>query len=232
MFAVVYGCNNPEPENKAAYYDSTSKDDMIPAVPAPEIYFDCSTFQPLKVYVTSTVHNAKSYKWIISDGTTYENERTITHKFSKAGTYTITLSAVGYDKKNYEESKSVTITAPTKCYVSGFTITAIPTNGAYYRCRFIDDYTVYATNFATTNWILLTSADLPYEISLTPQEIEHYTSKGYRMLLEKSTNGSASSCSVIKSATITNAQIWDLFSETLTYTGSNIVYAVHFKWTK
>ena len=233
ILIALIGCNVPEPESRQNGGISDYKDQIESQVPSPEIYFDCAVSQPLKVNVTSTIKYAKTYTWTISDGTTYENEKSFVHRFSKAGTYTITVTAIGYDKNSYEESQSLTIKNPTKCYITGFTLYQ-NINGLYQKTYLTDDkkyvLTPYTT-IATTEWVRLDNSNIPCNLTFsTPVELPKYDDKGYILWLKKNTSNSGNGTEV-NNWTLSKASIWSEFPEQRTAFAEGLDFVrIYFKW--
>ena len=71
----------------------------------------CVDAEDMRYFFFPKTDKAKSFKWIVSDGTESSNI-SLAHVFEKEGTYSITLTATGYDGQVTTESESVSIFKP------------------------------------------------------------------------------------------------------------------------
>lgn len=110
---------------------------------------------------TNKSTDATSYKWDFGDGTT-STEKNPVHKYSSAGSYMVTLSAIN-SKWRAESSQKVTITAPTTCYVTGVCFEKVGKNNKYYKAK-LEDSGPYTKKvwFTTSYTRMLTNSDCPY----------------------------------------------------------------------
>ena len=162
-YTVILTAINGEKSN------STSKSITV-NYKQPSASFTYKTVQPLKVILTNTSSNAISYEWDFGDGTT-STEKNPTHRYSGIGVYRIKLTAKGHNNMTNKYETNVTIEAPTKCYMTGFTITKIPNNNYYYQLQLTDDYVMSKTTYFFTDWYLLSSANLPFYHQLKSQKL-------------------------------------------------------------
>ena len=156
------------------------------AASAPNSSFSYKVDQPLKVILTNTSSGATSYLWDFGDGAT-SAEKNPTHKYSGIGVYKIKLTAKNTSGKTSISEKNVTIEAPTKCYITGFTINKIPVNNCYYQVQLTDDYAVLKSTYFYTAWYLLSSVNIPFHHDLnTPKNLN--TNSTYVLRLYKNTS--------------------------------------------
>ena len=234
LFAIALcACNiNPPstPSNPSNPSNPSSGGGSI--VYKPQAGFSFKVVQPLSVEITNEyIESGVTYTWDFGDGQSETGESPFKHRYKTKGVYKITLTAKN-SAGSTSVSKNVKVENPTRCYISGYKIINIPANNTYYRCRFTDDYAVYPTEFATTSWYLLSSANIPSSIKFeTPQEVAKYdNNKGYLLWLMKNNNKTGDG-SAVKKWTITKTQLWQDFSESLTGSdnGTEMV-TVFFLW--
>lgn len=163
----------------------TYKQSVFVSYKQPTASFTYTTAHPLKVVLNNTSSNATSYVWDFGDGYT-STEQNPTHKYDGIGVYKVQLTAKNGSKSAIYQS-NVTIEAPTKCYITGFTVIKIPNNNYYFQAQLTDDYDFMKTTYFYTNWFLLSSANIPYLYSLTSQKLLD-TSKTYVLRLYKSSS--------------------------------------------
>lgn len=216
----IVACNYSEP--------SQPSQPSQPTVVEPTARFNFKTEQPLKVILTNTSYDAKSYYWDFGDGQTSTEESPI-HKYSGKGVYTIILTAKNGTKTS-KSSAAVTIEEPTRCYLAGYRISKIPKQNEYYQIRFTDQYTFSADNFGTTEWTLLSDAILPKTFSFSsPKQITGFTK--YWCTLWQSSKSNGNNATNAFRCNITQDQLFTKFPETLTNTDqSKTIIEMHFTW--
>ena len=196
--------------------------------PIADFYYEVT--QPMTVIL----HNKSSYDnywdWNFGDGTTSTAENP-THRYDKIGVYKIKLTSYNSNGTSDTHEEVITIEAPTKCYYAGYTITKIPSNNYYYQVQLTDDYIMSKTLYSWTNWVLLSSANLPYDyIFDSPKQID--ITKDYVIRLYKSSSkpsNSAASGSGDASATIKSEQL-KTYPDVLFWKESNIEMKIYFSW--
>ncbi len=195
----------------------------------PEASFSYITEQPFYVYLTNTSKNAESYLWEFGDGTT-STEKNPLHQYAGIGVYKIKLTAKNGTKTAYYE-KNITLEAPTTCYIKTFEFNKVPTNNCYYQLQLTDDYTFSKTTYLCTSWVLLSSANLPYDYTLAnAKKID--TSKDYVLRLYKSTTTPSESQASGKGdfrASITSQQL-SKYPVVLKWSESNVNIWIYFIW--
>lgn len=110
----------------------------------------------LTVQVTNQNINGQfRYDW--GDGTS-ETGYCPSHRYTGKGVYKITAT---YNSKS--SSKTITVEEPTKCYIAGLRYEKIGKENKYYYVKIIDD-DFFTTTWVQTEYKLLSSAILPYEM--------------------------------------------------------------------
>lgn len=143
----------------------------------PTVSFDYTTAHPLWVHFENTSDHAPKYKWDFGDGQT-STERSPSHRYAGKGVYKVVLTIGDSNGHSYSYTKNITITEPTKCYFSGLVYEQVPNNNEYYNIRCTDDYVLFETLYWHTDWVLLSSANIPYTYNLkTKQQIDFSKNK-------------------------------------------------------
>lgn len=158
--------------------------------PTPAAGFTYKTYHPFIVSFTNTSMDADSYSWDFGDGTTSREEHP-THAYDNKGVYKVTLKAFRNGKSD-TYSCNVTVIAPTKCYVTKIIYDQVPKNNEYYNIRCTDDYFLFETLYWNTNWVLLSTANLPYEYTLKTKRQVDFSTSEYVIRLYQSSTGSDS----------------------------------------
>ena len=198
-----------------------------PTVDNIKVDFSYTTSHPFYVHFNNKSDHAPMYKWDFGDGST-STQRSPIHKYKSKGVYKVVLTA-GDSSKSYKVSKNVTVIAPTKCFVSGVVYDKIPKNNEYYNVRFTDDYLFFETLYWWTDWVLLSSANIPFTYTLkTKQQIDFSMDK-YVLRLQTSKNGTGDGTEVTKWNLFTSELKSD-FPEKLTGTSDNAKVSLLFEW--
>ncbi len=193
----------------------------------PEAYFIYETYHPLSVYFQNKSVNATSYKWDFGDGNT-STEKAPTHKYKSKGVYKVTLTAErGSEKHKY--TASVTIEEPTVCYVTGVKYEAIPKNNEYYNIRFTDDYIMFETLYWCTDWVMLSSANLPYNYNLSKKKQLDLSNSKHVMRLYQNSKSSGTG-SQVASWVVNTSNLKSGFPESTTGSSSNAKVTLLLKW--
>lgn len=151
------------------YECSTRTKDINVSYEKPNAAFTFKIQQPMTVLLTNNSIDATSYLWDFGDGQT-STEKSPSHRYSKIGVYTITLTATRGDQTS-SKSTHVTIEKPSHIYIKGFQFGKVPYDNMYYYVKVIDD------DFITGTWVrtvseLLNNSILPYDFILaTPVEL-------------------------------------------------------------
>lgn len=156
---------------------------------SPVASFSYKTSHPFYVHFTNTSEDAAYYSWNFGDGTT-SSEKNPIHKYSGKGVYNVVLTAKGNGKTD-TYAKNITVVAPTKCYITGIIYEKIPKNNEYYNIRFTDDYVLFETLYWYTDWVMLSSANIPYKYMLKSKKQIDFSVSEYVMRLyqNESTSG-------------------------------------------
>lgn len=194
---------------------------------APKASFSYKTLHPLKVVLTNTSSGAVSYQWDFGDGHS-STEKSPTHRYKSKGVYTITLTAKGSKSSTYSET--ITIEEPTKCYLSGYVISKVPKQNEYYRIRFTDQYLFTPDDFGTTDWILLSNANLPHTFTFSsPKQVTGFAN--YWCTLWQSSKSNGSNASNAFRFSISQNQLFTDFPETLINSDqSSAKIEIQFSW--
>ncbi len=196
----------------------------------PEASFSYSTEQPFYVFLVNTSKNAESYLWDFGDGTTSTEAEPLLHKYAGMGVYKIKLTVKNGTKTAYYE-KNITLEAPTTCYIKAFEFERIPSNNCYYQLQLTDDYTFSKTTYLYTSWVILSSANLPYDYTLANARIID-TSEDYVLRLYRSTTMPSEAQASGKgdfSVNITS-QLLSKYPESLTWSTSNVIIRIYLMW--
>lgn len=197
----------------------------------PNASFTYKTEHPLKVVITNTSSNATSYEWDFGDGTT-STEKHPTHKYKTIGVYRVKLIAKGSKKSDTHET-NVEIKAPTTCTIIGFTITKIPTNNKYYQVQLTDDYWIDKTTCFWSKWFLLSSANLPYDYTLSSAKTldiaKTYVARLYKYTGTGNPSNTQASGKGDWTATISPSDL-KAYPETLSYSNSTAGMKLIFQW--
>ena len=116
-----------------------------PEIPQPvggtaDFFYDEISSLNVKFYDTSS-SGLTPYLWDFGDGSTAGGGDIVTHKYAKAGTYSVTLTCKDKNNYHYKATKSVTVgggsggggTDATAVYVEGFRIDDIYLTNLMYR---------------------------------------------------------------------------------------------------
>ena len=119
---------------------------------------------PFYVKFSNASMNATSYEWNFGDGKT-STESSPVHQYESKGVYKVSLIAKGNGKSN-TYTETIKLEEPTVCYVDKIEFNIIPKNNEYYKIECTDDYLFIKDLYWATNWILLSSANLPYTYNI------------------------------------------------------------------
>ena len=193
----------------------------------PVASFSYETTHPFYVHFTNTSKDASYYSWNFGDGTT-SSEKNPIHKYSGKGVYKVVLTAKGNGKTD-TYTKNITVVAPTKCYITGVVYEKIPKNNEYYNIRFTDDYILFETLYWYIDWVMLSSANIPYKYMLkSKQQIDFSVSK-YVMRLYQ--NGSTSGTGTQKAKwSVYTSDLKSKYAESTTGTASNAEVTLLLEW--
>lgn len=229
---VLIACekNEPSSTNPAGTEQNPGENGGSGYSNPPTASFTFKTEHPFKVVLTNTSQNATSYVWDFGDGQTSTAEAP-THKYNGVGVYKIKLTAKSNSGESTKEA-TVTLNAPTQCYVSSFVIKKIPTDNKYYQIQLTDDYIMSKTTYLYTNWFLLSSANIPYTYSITtPKQISLDNTYVLRFYIYTG-SGNPSGQSSGKgdySATITSETL-KKYPENLLWSNSSLEIITYFQW--
>lgn len=194
---------------------------------SPVASFSYKTSHPFYVHFTNTSKDATYYSWDFGDGTT-SSEKNPIHKYSGKGVYKVVLTAKGNGKTD-TYTKNITIVAPTKCYVTGIIYEKIPKNNEYYSIRCTDDYILFETCYWYTDWLLLSSANVPYtQMFKYKQEVDFSKSKVVTRLYQSS--NSSGSGRQVESWNLYPSKVLSEYWEATKATSDNAEIRLLFEW--
>lgn len=194
---------------------------------SPIAQFTYETSHPFYVHFENKSTDATSYLWDFGDGTT-SGEASPTHKYNGKGVYKVKLNAYGNSKSDLY-TKNVTVVAPTKCYVTGIVYEKIPKNNEYYNIRFTDDYILFETLYWYTDWVMLSSANIPYKYTLQSKKQIDFSISEYVMRLYQ--NESTSGTGTQKSKwSVYTSDLKSKYAESTTGTASNAKVTLLLEW--
>lgn len=161
---------------------------------SPVASFSYETHHPFYVSFVNTSEHAAYYSWDFGDGTT-STEKNPVHEYPGKGVYKVVLTAKGNGKVD-TYTKNITIIAPTKCYVSKIEYEVVPKNNEYYNIRCTDNYLLFETLYWKTNWVLLSSANLPYDYAMSNKQAINFSLKNFVIRLYKNSSPSGTGTEV------------------------------------
>lgn len=193
----------------------------------PVASFSYETTHPFYVHFTNTSKDATYYSWDFGDGTT-SSEKNPIHKYSCKGVYKVVLTAKGNGRTD-TYTKNITVVAPTNCYITGIVYEKVPKNNEYYNIRFTDDYVLFETLYWYTDWVMLSSANIPYKYMLKSKKQIDFSVSEYVLRLYQ--NGSTSGTGTQKAKWIVYpSNIKSKYAESTTGTASNARVTLLLEW--
>lgn len=189
--------------------------------------FSYTTSHPFYVKFNNKSDHAPKYRWDFGDGYT-STERSPIHKYKSKGVYKVVLT-IGDSKVSYKKEKNVTVVDPTKCFVSGVVYEKIPKNNEYYNVRFTDDYLFFETLYWYTDWVLLSSANMPYTYTLKGKKQIDFNIEKYVIRLYTNENTSGTGSEIAK-WNLYPSNVKSDFSEKLSGTIDNAKISVLLEW--
>lgn len=196
----------------------------------PVASFSYETTHPFYAHFKNTSKNATSYEWDFGDGAK-STDASPTHKYSGKGVYKVTLKAkyAGVSKQDVY-TKNITIIEPTTCYITSIEYKLIPKNNEYYNIRFTDDYFLFETLYWRTDWVMLSSANMPYTYTLNPKRELDFSNSKHVMRLYKNSNTSGMGTQVA-AWEISTSNVKTKFPETQTGTTDNAQVVLSLEWS-
>lgn len=131
----------------------------------PTANFDYDFYDNFEIDFYNSSSNATSYSWSFGDGQS-STEEDPTHRYSKPGTYTVTLTARN-SKGSHQATAQITITNPAYTYFSGITYTKVPQYNHNYKFVLTDD-DIFTTTWGDSDWRTIYSTPFDY-IYATPK---------------------------------------------------------------
>lgn len=144
--------------------------------------------KPLEINFKSTSQNASKVQWDFGDGQT-STSATVSHKYSSAGTYTVSLTAYN-GNMTHRVSKVINVTAPERCYATGIRYDRVEYAGKYYFSKLDDDGPWVIKTWIHTSYILVDKANIYYNFA-TPVYLENYKKYDYYTLYTYWSNNSS-----------------------------------------
>ena len=185
--------------------------------------------QPRKLYLINMSTNASSYIWDFGDGNKSYEENPV-HQYNSKGVYKVKLTAKNGSKSDVSEA-TVTITDPTKCYITGITYNKVGKENKYYRAVLKDD-DLFTTTWFSTNYKLLSSANLPFDYNFSsPVLMDGLSGDNYYTLYVYWADNTSSDGTQILKQKIQTSQILS-YAETIKVTSDNAdtQVVVKFAW--
>ena len=215
----------------ATFVVACSTTSTEPEISLPKASFTYKTEQPFKVVLTNNSSDATAYEWDFGDGTNSKDENPI-HRYKSIGVYRVKLIAKNsYSSDVYQTN--VEINAPSSCVMTGFSVTKIPTNNKYYQVQLTDDYIVSKTTYFYTTWFLLSSANLPYNYTLSSAKTIDTNNDYVIRLYQYSGSGNPSSGQASGKgdwyAKISSSALKE-YPESITCSNSSAAINVNLKW--
>lgn len=194
----------------------------------PVANFNFTTEHPFTVVLTNNSTSATSYEWDFGDGT-YSTDKSPKHRYATKGVYKITLTVKSVSGRTSSTSKNVTLEAPSKIYISGFTYNSINKNNEYYKIKVIDD-DFFTTTWVNTNWELLSSANMPYSYMLaTPKLMDGLVDDNYYDVQVYRNTKSSGDGTKVASIRIATSKIYNYPTE-IAGTNNGCGVTVHFSY--
>lgn len=208
-------------------YNPPDKPTTPTTTTSPVAGFSYKTSHPFYVHFTNNSYDATSYLWDFGDGIT-SSEKNPIHKYSGKGVYKVVLTAKGNGKTD-TYTKNITVVAPTKCYITGIIYEKIPKNNEYYSIRCTDDYILFETCYWYTDWLLLSSANVPYtQMFKYKQKIDFSKSKVVTRLYQNS--NSSGSGKQVGSWNLYPSNVLSEYLEGTKATSDNAEIRLLFEW--
>lgn len=208
-------------------YNPPDKPTTPTTTTSPVAGFSYKTSHPFYAHFTNNSYDATSYLWDFGDGRT-SSEKNPIHKYSGKGVYKVVLTAKGNGKTD-TYTKNITVDAPTKCYITGIIYEKIPKNNEYYSIRCTDDYILFETCYWYTDWLLLSSANVPYtQMFKYKQKIDFSKSKVVTRLYQNS--NSSGSGKQVGSWNLYPSNVLSEYLEGTKATSDNAEIRLLFEW--
>lgn len=153
----------------------------------PTAIFSVSKINPLTIELFNESKHADTFLWNFGDGTTSTDKNPI-HKYKNKGVYRITLKAMKKGKTDEAEA-IITIENPTRVYVTGYSYEKLSIENEYFMLKITDD-DIFTTTWCTTEWKLVSSANMPFISKFSnPVLLDDMSSdKWYKVTILYSTN--------------------------------------------
>lgn len=137
--------------------------------------FDYDFFDNFEIDFYNGSDNATSYVWSFGDGNS-STEENPSHRYSKPGTYTVTLTARN-NKGTHQATAQIVITKPAYTYFLGITYKKVPKYNHNYKFKLTDD-DIFTTTWGDSYWRTITST--PYEYTYaTPHLLDGLSDDDY-----------------------------------------------------
>lgn len=194
---------------------------------SPIARFSYSRSHPFYVHFTNNSTDATSFEWNFGDNTT-SSEREPVHQYDGKGVYSVILTAKGNGKTN-TYTANIKIEDPTTCYIDKVKYEIVPVNNEYYRIECTDDYWIFKELYWNTDWVLLSSANLPYTYKINKKV--DFTLDEYIFRLYKNSSKSGDG-KEIGSWTVTPSNIKKYFHEDNRAYNSDMtqVFTIYYRW--
>lgn len=110
--AIGVGINSPESQVNPLLKTTLISFDPSILRPTPNFTTKADATTPQKITFTNTSLNAVGYSWDFGDGSAAVTDQAPTYTYTKAGKYTVTLTATGITGSAYAVKKTMSLTVP------------------------------------------------------------------------------------------------------------------------
>ena len=191
--------------------------------------FDVVVQHPHKIVLKNRSVNATSYAWDFGDNSGISVNKNPTYKYLSKGVYKIRLKAFNGSKVDEAEA-TVTITDPTKCYINGITYQNVKNQNKYYKCTIKDHDVFFVDTWISTDYVLLSSANLPYYQKLAAPVLDpNETSDYYNVCVYWAVKTSASGEQIMKQP-LYLSDVYTYYPDSLGFVENNTKVHIHFYW--
>lgn len=223
---ITFSCEEPEPvffpTNTTNNGGTTTTEDVQPIAS-----FSCKKGEkPFNVVFTNTSKYAKYTEWDFGDGEASTSTNP-THQYSSAGIYTVTLT-VHNGNRSDRITKSISISKPTTCYVTGIRYDRVAYTGYYYYTKLDDDGPWVVYNKFTTNYTLVDKNNISYTFN-NPVELDNLKKHDYYTLYVYYSSNSSKKGTQVLCKKIYTDELYKYPLE-VTKNNSDVKITVYFKW--
>lgn len=171
---------------------------------------------------------AYEIEWDFGDGVKDYKQKT-SHKYDKEGSYVVTLT-VKNGSLSDRISKKITVSTPTKCYVTGIRYNWVGYMGKYYYCKLEDDGPWVKKVWLTTAYKLVDQRNIEHKFS-SPVLLENVPKHDYYTVYAYwSNNTSKDGTQILRQKIYRNTlEKYPTESQVISDNGDTSV-TIYFKW--